>query len=44
VARFFNRQDANEHKRVLQRFIPAAEFEIVFDSPDEGDQEIEINP
>lgn len=34
VARFFNRQDAEDHKRVLQRFIPAAEFEIVFDPSD----------
>jgi hypothetical protein len=44
VARFFNRQDAEDHKRVLQRFMPAAVFEIVFDSPDEGEQEIEIKP
>jgi hypothetical protein len=44
VARFFNRQDADDHKRILQRFIPAAEFEIMFDSPDEGGQEIEIKP
>jgi hypothetical protein len=34
VARFANRQDAHDHLRVLQRFIPAAEFEIVFDVPD----------
>jgi hypothetical protein len=44
VARFFNRQDAEDHTRVLQRFIPAAVFEIVFDAPDEGEQEIEIKP
>ncbi len=36
VARFFNRQDANDHLRFLQRFIPAAEFEIVFDIPEEN--------
>lgn len=34
VARFFNRQDAEDHARVLRRFIPSAEFEIVFDPPD----------
>jgi hypothetical protein len=34
VARFFNRQDADDHKRVLQQFIPAAVFEIIFDPPD----------
>jgi len=33
VARFYNRCDAEDHKRALHRFIPAAEFEIVFDSP-----------
>ena len=31
VARFRNRQDAHDHLRVLQRFMPAAEFEIIFD-------------
>src|SRR4028119_167614 len=33
VARFANRQDAQDHKRVLQRFIPVASFEVVFDVP-----------
>ncbi len=33
VARFANRQDAQDHKRVLQRFIPGASFEVVFDLP-----------
>lgn len=33
VARFFNRRDAEDHQRVLQRFMPASEFAIVFDSP-----------
>ncbi|MGB7441141.1 MAG: hypothetical protein WA919_08750 [Coleofasciculaceae cyanobacterium] len=34
VARFFNRQDAEDQARILRRFIPSAEFEIVFDPPD----------
>jgi hypothetical protein len=34
VARFFNRQDAHDHLRVLNRFMPTAEFEIVFDAVD----------
>jgi putative acetyltransferase len=33
VARFYNRQDAHDHLRFLKRWIPAAEFEIVFDAP-----------
>ena len=35
IARFFNRQDAEDHQRFLKRFIPAAEFEVVFDVPNE---------
>jgi hypothetical protein len=35
VARFFNRQDAEDHRRFLNRFMPAAEFEVFFDVPDE---------
>ena len=35
VARFFNRQDAEVHKRVLQRFMPAALFDIIFDPPNQ---------
>ncbi|MFB8787372.1 MAG: hypothetical protein U7123_00590 [Potamolinea sp.] len=35
LACFRNRQDAEDHLRVLHRFLPGAEFEIVFDSPDE---------
>jgi len=35
VARFFNRQDAEDHRRFLNRFMPAAEFAVVFDVPDE---------
>jgi hypothetical protein len=34
VARFFNRQDAEDHRRFLKRFIPTAEFEVLFDVPD----------
>ncbi|HEY9710505.1 MAG TPA: hypothetical protein V6D48_20015, partial [Oculatellaceae cyanobacterium] len=33
VARFFNRQDAEDHKRLLNRYMPAAEFEVLFDIP-----------
>ncbi len=35
VARFRNRADADDHARFLRRFIPKAEFEIIFDLPDE---------
>ena len=35
VARFFNRQDAEDHQRFLNRFMPASEFEIFFDVPNE---------
>ena len=35
VARFQNRADADDHGRFLRRFIPKAEFEIIFDLPDE---------
>ncbi len=31
VARFFNRQDAEDHLRILHRFLPNATFEVVFD-------------
>jgi hypothetical protein len=34
VARFFNRTDADDHKRTLNRFMPGASFEVVFDPPD----------
>lgn len=37
VTRFRNRQDADDHLRVLHRFIPTATFEIVFDPSDETD-------
>lgn len=35
VARFFNRQDAHDHLRVLNRLMPAAEFEIIFEVPND---------
>lgn len=35
VSRFFNRQDAEDHKRFLKRFLPSAEFEVLFDVPTE---------
>jgi hypothetical protein len=31
---FVNRQDAEDHVRFLHRFMPAADFEVVFDVPD----------
>ena len=33
VARFRNRQDAEDHRRFLNRYMPASEFEVVFDVP-----------
>jgi hypothetical protein len=42
VARFRNRQDADDHLRLLQRFIPVAEFEVIFVPPEEEqDNQIE---
>ena len=35
IARFFNRQDAEDYRRFLNRFMPASEFEILFDVPNE---------
>lgn len=32
VARFYNRQDAQDYLRFLNRLIPAAEFELLFDN------------
>jgi hypothetical protein len=43
VARFRNRQDADDHKRLLHRFIPNAEFEIIFDAPNEQQEENQTN-
>ncbi|MBD1804188.1 hypothetical protein H6F98_01695 [Microcoleus sp. FACHB-SPT15] len=39
VARFRNRQDADDHKRLSHRFIPNADFEIIFDLPNEKQEE-----
>lgn len=39
VARFRNRQDADDHKRLLHRFIPNAEFEIIFDLSNQEQEE-----
>jgi hypothetical protein len=36
VARFCNRQDAEDHLRVLRRFVPSATFEIVFNPPEQA--------
>jgi hypothetical protein len=33
VGRFYSRSEADNHQRVLSRFMPAAEFEVVFDAP-----------
>ena len=33
VARFHNRSDAQDHLRFLNRSIPAAKFELIFDIP-----------
>jgi hypothetical protein len=48
VARFYNRQDAEDHRRFLNRFMPAAEFEVLLDVPDAQlqhttDQEEDLN-
>ncbi len=32
VARFYRRSEAENHKRLLNRFMPAADFEVVFDA------------
>ncbi|MGC1395549.1 MAG: hypothetical protein WA828_14800 [Coleofasciculaceae cyanobacterium] len=34
VAGFYNRRDAEDHLRVLQRFLPASVFKIVFEQAD----------
>jgi hypothetical protein len=33
VARFHNRTEAQDHLRLLNPFIPVAEFEVIFDTP-----------
>jgi putative acetyltransferase len=37
VGRYRNRQDAHDSLRLLQRFIPAAVFELIFDPAVEQD-------
>jgi hypothetical protein len=46
VAKFFNRRDAHDHLRVLNRFMPAAEFEVVFETPESepDDDQHELDP
>jgi hypothetical protein len=44
VARFRNRQDAEDHLRFLNRYIPAAEFEVLFDVPNELTSTDEMKP
>ncbi|MGB3613432.1 MAG: hypothetical protein WBA10_06510 [Elainellaceae cyanobacterium] len=33
VARFRNRQDADDHLRAIRRYMPNARFEIMFEPP-----------
>jgi hypothetical protein len=44
VARFHNRQDAEDHQRFLKRFIPDAKFELLFDVPNEQLQNLTDQP
>ncbi len=39
VARPYNRTEAQDHLRVLNRFIPVAEFEVIFDVPPDLEDE-----
>ncbi len=39
VARFRNRQDADDHLRLLLQFLPKAVFEIIFDLPNEEEED-----
>ena len=39
VARFFNRQDAEDHRRFLNRYMPASEFQVVFDVPNSRERD-----
>jgi hypothetical protein len=34
---FFHRQDAEDHRRFLHRYMPASEFQVVFDVPNSRD-------
>lgn len=42
VARFANRQDADDHLRFLRRIIPNGGFEIMFESPDDVKEDLNI--
>lgn len=35
VARFHNRCDAEDHLRILQRFMPRSKFQLLFDPADD---------
>ncbi len=39
VACFRNRQDADDHLRLLRRFTPGSEFEVIFAPPEEEEQD-----
>ena len=39
VARFFNRQDAEDHRRFLNRYMPASDFQVVFDVPNSRERD-----
>jgi hypothetical protein len=36
ISRFRNRQDAHDQLRALRRFMPTAQFEVVFEPPEES--------
>ncbi|MTJ07058.1 MULTISPECIES: hypothetical protein [unclassified Anabaena] len=42
VARFANRQDAEDHLRFLRRTIPNGGFEIMFESPEDVKENLNI--
>ncbi|MFM6139234.1 MAG: hypothetical protein ACKPE3_38760 [Sphaerospermopsis kisseleviana] len=42
VARFANRQDAEDHLRFLRRTIPNGCFEIMFESPEDVKENLNI--
>lgn len=42
VARFANRQDAEDHLRFLRRTIPNGNFEIMFQPPDDVKEDLNI--
>ncbi|MEA5569056.1 hypothetical protein [Anabaena sp. UHCC 0399] len=42
VARFANRQDAEDHLRFLRRTIPNRDFEMMFEPPDDVKEDLNI--